>query len=103
MGEHNSNATYRAFNYPHHTASYWAMYVGQLAEHPHPKLVPQALDFGPSTLRSHHRPRPHRTPTAHPISDPLEDGSKLPLPIHADMRDIDGFIAFLRLTFARRA
>ena len=41
--------------------------------------------------------------SAHPISDPLEDGSKLPLPIHADMRDIDGFIAFLRLTFARRA
>ena len=26
MGERNSNATYRSFNYPHHTASYWAMY-----------------------------------------------------------------------------
>lgn len=26
MDERMSNATYRAFNYPHHTASYWAMY-----------------------------------------------------------------------------
>ena len=26
MGERNADATYRAFNYPHHAASYWAMY-----------------------------------------------------------------------------
>lgn len=26
MDERMSNATYRAFNYPHQTASYWAMY-----------------------------------------------------------------------------
>lgn len=26
MDEKVSNATYRSFNYPHHTASYWAMY-----------------------------------------------------------------------------
>ena len=27
MTEGMANATYRGFNYPHHTASYWAMYT----------------------------------------------------------------------------
>ena len=26
MTENMANATYRGFNYPHHTSSYWAMY-----------------------------------------------------------------------------